>query len=451
MKSYDCAVIGGGPGGCRAARLLAARGKSVCLIEARLLGGTCLNRGCIPVKFLLESARLLHGWERAERFGLAGGPVSADPARMAAGARAVVDRLRAGLARSLETAGVETIFGRAEFAEPGRLRIVREGQGDTVIAAAAVVIAAGSAPAQLPGVPTDGETVLDSDALLERFPSIPRLLVAGGGYIGCEFASLYAALGSRVVVAEAADRILPGEDADVSRALARGMDGNGIEVLCGRALLSAAPGVGLAKAVLGVSGGGEDEREFDRVLVAAGRAPGTRGLGLEAIGLVPVDGFVPVDGRMETAVAGVFAVGDVVPSPMLAHVAEAEATAAAAAVAGGAASAPDYNLVPRTVFSFPEVGAVGLTEAAAEAAGIETGVRKRYFKANAKAVIAGEEDGFAKLVFDRASGKLLGAAVVGAGATESIQTVVPALAAGMTKAAFGNVIRAHPTLAEVWG
>jgi len=450
--SYDCAVIGGGPAGCRAAERLSARGRRVCLIEerAQTLGGTCLNRGCVPVKALLQAAELREKISRSSDFGIVAHADPLEPGKIQAYVRQKVARLRQGLLWGLEKGKVEIVYGRAAFLAPGRARVSLEGGGEREIRSENFVLAPGSVPAVLPGLEPDGEAVFDSDGILENWPGTESVLIVGGGYIGCEFASFFRALGAGVVLVESAPRLLPREDEELSRVLEREFKKRGVEVLAGHRVAGLKRLGGGAEAKILSAGTGAPRRvAAEKVLVCVGRKPRTAGLNLEVLGIGLRDGFIPVEVGMRTAASGVYAAGDAIGAAMLAHAAGREADSAAAALAGESLPPLDYGLVPRAVFSFPQAASLGLTEREARAVGIETETEKKFFKANARAVIAGEEGGLAKLVFARSSGKLLGAGIVGPEACELIHLLAWPLARGLTREEMAGAVYGHPTFSEI--
>ncbi len=439
QTSYDCAVIGGGPAGCRAAERLSARGRRVCLIEERedTLGGTCLNRGCVPVKALLQAAELREKISRSSAFGIAAHADPLEPGKIQAYARQKVARLRQGLLWGLERGKVEIVYGRAFFLAPGRSRVFLEAGGEREIRAENFVLAPGSVPAILPGLEPDGEAVFDSDGLLENWPGTKSVLIVGGGYIGSEFASFFRALGAGVVLVESATRLLPREDEELSRVLEREFKKRGVEVLAGHRVAGLRRlGVGAEAEILPAGTGPGRRVAAEKVLVCVGRKPRTAGLNLEVLGIGLRDGFIPVEAGMRTAASGVYAAGDAIGAAMLAH-------------AGESLPPLDYGLVPRAVFSFPQAASLGLTEREARERGIETETEKKFFKANARAVIAGEEGGLAKLVFARTSGKLLGAGIVGPEACELIHLLAWPLARGLTREEMAGIVYGHPTFSEI--
>jgi dihydrolipoamide dehydrogenase len=443
VESFDLIVIGGGPGGYPAAIRAAQLGASVALVEKDQLGGTCLNRGCIPTKTLIASAELAAHARRGEEMGVRIPEVSPDYPAMAARKDKVVERLRGGVGSLLKANGVKVLTGSASFVSPREV-LVAGPEGETRLGADKVIIATGSAPA-VPGfVPKDGP-VYTSRTLLELTELPESIIVLGGGYIGCEFACLLALLGVKVTVVEMLEDILFLLDRDARSEIKRSMKKMGVEVLTGSPLEDITAGAE------GVSGRtGEKQVEAAAMLVSVGRRPVTDGLKLEAIGLELDDkGFIPVDEGCRTSVPGVFAVGDVNGIIQLAHAATAQGLVAAENACGGR-QLRNESLVPACIFTLPEVGAVGVSEAEAREKGLAVKRAKFPFMACGKALAAGESAGFVKLLADEATGRLLGAQAVGPHATDLIAEAAVAIRAELTAHELGATVHAHPTLAEVW-
>lgn len=451
----DMIIIGGGPGGYVAALRAAQLGARVALIERDRVGGTCLHRGCIPTKALLEVARAVRSLARLGDLGIRVAGWEVDLGQVRRFRDRPVRMLARGVESLLEAAGVEVVRGEARLSAPGRVEVFApEGGAAAVLEAARLVIAAGSLPAPLP-LP-GGEHCWDSDAAV-ALPEVPRrLAVVGGGPVGVEMASVYAALGAEVTVVEFLPRLLPREDADVGEALGRALGRQGIRVLTGtrvtalepaaeggfRLSLAAAPPEG---ATVAAGGGTPAVLEADRVLVAVGRRPAVRGLGLNRLGLP--EGWIQTDDAGRTAVPGVYAVGDVAGRSLLAHAASAQGIAAAEHALGHAPTVR-LDVVPSCTFTRPEVASVGLTEEAARSRGEDVRVGRFPFSANGKASAMGERDGFVKVVAARGSRRLLGVHVFGPDASTLIHEAALALAANLTLADVERTIHAHPTLSE---
>ncbi len=437
-------VLGGGPAGYVAAMRAAQLGAAVTLVEAREVGGTCLNRGCIPTKAMVAGAERLQHARVAAEFGVVVGEVGLDfPAFMARKER-VTTRLRDGVAQLLKGRKVDVVAGRASLASPGRLALDdgRALEGD------AVILATGSEPVRLPVFDWTDPRVMTSDELLAIDHVPPRLAVVGGGVIGCEFASVFTRLGSAVTVVEMMDQLLPGEDKRTGRSLQQAFKKAGIAVV----LKTAVEGVAAAADGLALRLADGREVAADVVLVSVGRRPVSRGMGFEEAGVVIDDrGFVVVDGALRTSLDGVFAAGDVAGPPLLAHWAYHQgAVAAENAVTGGRLEV-EREIVPNCVFSSPEVASFGLTEDRAAAEGRAVEVAHVRFNGNSKAVIEGEDDGYVRIVCEPGGGRVLGASLIGPRVTELVHELALAARAGLTLADVAATIHAHPTLSEAVG
>ena len=437
-------VLGGGPAGYVAAGRAAQLGAAVTLVEAREIGGTCLNRGCIPTKAMVAGAQRLRAAREAGAFGVQTGPVSLDFPAFMARKDAVTAQLRDGVAHLLKARKVEVVAGRATLAGPGRLRLDdgRELAGD------AVILASGSEPVRMGLFDWSDPRLMTSDELL-AIDHVPQsLLIVGGGAIGCEFASVFARLGTAVTVVEMLDQLLPGEDRRVGRTLQQAFKKNGIAVHVKTAVEAAAS----TEAGVTISLAGGRELTAARVLVAVGRKPVSAGMGYAEAGVeIDAHGFVVTDDTCRTTLDGVFAAGDVAGPPLLAHWAYHQGMVAAENAVTGSAIACDRSLVPNCVFSSPEVASCGLTEDAAVAAGVAHEVAQVRFNGNSKAVIEGEPDGFVRLVCEPGGGRLLGASLIGSHVTELVHELALAVHSGLTLADVAATIHAHPTLAEAVG
>jgi dihydrolipoamide dehydrogenase len=437
-------VLGGGPAGYVAAGRAAQLGAEVTLVEAREIGGTCLNRGCIPTKAMVAGAQRLHAAREAGAFGVRTGEVGLDFSAFMARKDAVAAQLRDGVAHLLKARKVEVVAGRAALAGPGRLRLDdgRELAGD------AVILASGSEPVRMGLFDWSDPRLMTSDELLAIDHVPESLLIVGGGVIGCEFASVFARLGTTVTVVEMLDQLLPGEDRRVGRTLQQAFKKNGIAVHVKTAVQAAAS----SAAGVTVSLAGGRELTAARVLVAVGRKPLSAGMGYAEAGVeIDVRGFVVTDETCRTTLDGVFAAGDVAGPPLLAHWAYHQGMIAAENAVTGSAIACDRSLVPNCVFSSPEVASCGLTEHAAAAAGVAHEVAQVRFGGNSKAVIEGEPDGFVRLVCAPGGGRLLGASLIGPHVTELVHELALAVHSGLTLADVAATIHAHPTLAESVG
>jgi dihydrolipoamide dehydrogenase len=437
-------VIGGGPAGDVAALRAAQLGAEVVLVERDLLGGTCVNRGCIPTKALLASSELVAKLGEAEAFGIELGRVGVDWARMLARATQITGRMRRGVEEACARRGVTVLRGDAWLEAPDRVA-VETPDGLEQVHAPTVVLAPGAEPARLPVLDAEHPAVLDSTGALalEELPA--SLAIVGGGVIGCEFASMLAPLGCRVTIVEALPRILATEDRRVSQTMTRLLRHRGVEVLTGVQVVAAEYGDGGVR--LRLSDGGE--RDAERVLVAVGRRPNTVDLGLEEVGVhLDARGFVVVDEQLRTGVGDVYAAGDAIATPALAHLAQAEGASAVESALDGP-RVLDRSLVPACIYTFPEIARVGLTADQARERGHRVVTGTGRLGANGKALALGETDGFCQLVVAEHSDRLLGATLMGPHATDLIHELGLALLHGIGVREIGLMIHAHPTLAEV--
>nr|WP_244406546.1 dihydrolipoyl dehydrogenase [Patulibacter medicamentivorans] len=439
-------VLGAGVGGYTAAFRAADLGLDVVLVHRdETLGGVCLNVGCIPSKALLHAAKVITDAAAASEHGIRFGAPEVDIDELRAWKDGVVGRLTGGLAQMAKQRKVRIVTGEARFTEPHALDV-----GGTDVTFDNVIVAAGSRPIELPGIPHDDHRVIDSTGalLLEDVPE--RLLVIGGGIIGLEMATVYDALGSRVTVIEMADQLIPGADPDLVKPLQKRIAAR-YEAIHLKTKVESVSVVddGLEARFRGFE---EDDvaeaAVFDRVLVAVGRTPNGKGLGLEQIGVTVDDrGFVPVDEQLRTNVPHVFAIGDVVGQPMLAHKASHEAKVAAEVIAGHDV-AFDVRGIPSVAYTEPEVAWVGLTETRAKAEGIEYEAASFPWSASGRALTTGAATGTTKLLLDPGSRRVLGAGIVGANAGELIAEPTFALEMGAEAGDIGLTVHAHPTLSE---
>ena len=444
---FDVVVLGGGPGGYAAALYAGAAGRSVALVEESRVGGTCLHRGCVPAKELLQTAEVLRTVRGAGEFGVTVGEPALDLPTSQVRKQGVVDRLTKGVEGLLKQRGVTTVAGRGTVVDgPGRT--VRVGERD--LTGDALIVATGSSPRSLPGLDFDGTRILSSDHVLTLDAVPARVLVVGGGAIGCEFASMLVDYGSKVTLVEALPRLLAGADEQLGEFVERRFKRRGITVHTG-ATLQGMTGTEELEVVVGTADGATVSLVVDQVVVSVGRAPRTSGIGLEEAGVaLEPSGHVRVDGHLRTSVPGVFAVGDIVPTPQLAHVGFAEAIVAVKTILGEPVEPIDYAKVPWGIYCHPEVAWVGLTEAAAREQGIEIVTSVHRFGGNSRALILGEPDGLMKIVADPA-GTLLGVHIVGPWATELIAEGYLAVNWEATAADVGSLVHAHPTLSELFG
>ena len=445
-------ILGAGPAGYPAAFIAADLGLPVTLIDAAsALGGTCLHRGCIPSKSLLHAARLLADAREAAAIGLDFAPPAIQLEKLRAWKESVTDRLAQGLAHLAKARGVRVVQARAAFASPTQLRLTAPDGTAAAQDFETLLLATGSVPAMPAGFPAGHPHLWDSTAALQLSEIPASLLVVGGGYIGLELGSVYAALGSRVVVVEMTGGLLPGADRDLIVPLAKRLRGIFQDVQLNTRVAGVADDpAGLRVTLENVKTGEAREEIFAKVLVAVGRRPFTDGLDLEKAGIVLTDrGFISVDETGRTANPRVFAAGDVAGNPMLAHKATHEARALVARLAGRAAHA--LAPVPAVVFTDPEIAWVGLTETQAKEQGLEIKVSKFPWAASGRALTLDRADGVTKILADPGTGKLLGVAIAGPGAGDLISEASLALATGASAADLARAIHPHPTLAETLG
>jgi dihydrolipoyl dehydrogenase len=449
-READLVVLGGGPGGYAAAFRAADLGLDTVLVEARgALGGECLHVGCIPSKALLGIAALIHAAAEAESAGVTFGRPSVDIAKLRAFTQRSIDRLAKGLAALAKARGVDIVQGHGRFESDGSIRVSRDDAPPATLRFKRAIVATGSRPATLPGLDA-GPRIWDSTAALALTATPARLLVVGGGYIGLELGSVYAALGSEVTVVELLDGILPGVDRDLATPLARRLGKQFKQILLGTKL-TAVREAGSALVVELAGEGAPQRLEVDQVLVAVGRRPVTDDLGLEHTHAQrDPRGFIVVDAQRRTADPRVFAIGDVAGEPMLAHKAMAEGLVAAEAAAGHPA-AFEPLAIPAVVFTDPEVAWCGLTEADARARGVEVRTAKMPWSASGRAVAMGRTDGLTKLVFEAATGRLLGVGIVGAHAGDLLAEGTLAVEMGAVAGDLAGTIHTHPTLSETLG
>ncbi len=448
-QEFDVVVLGGGPGGYATALYGAAAGLSVGMIEEARVGGTCLHRGCIPAKELLQTAEVFRTVAGAKEFGVDAGQPALDLSVSQQRKQAVVDRLTKGLESVLKGRKVTVFPGTGAVADAAR-RMLRVSDGTEITGKKALVLATGSTPRTLPGFDFDGERIMSSDHVLNLDGVPPRVAVIGGGAIGCEFASFLGDVGSEVTVLEALPQILTGVDKDAADVVVKAFRKRGIKTLVGVKVAGAdADGDGVA--IRYDAGKGEERLAVDLVVVSVGRRPRSDGIGLEDSGVEVDDrGFVVVDGLMRTAVEGVYAVGDLVATPQLAHVGFAEAIVTVKAILGERVVPIDYTKVPWGIYCHPEVAFCGLTEVQAKEAGYDVVTSTHRFMGNGRALIIGESDGLVKVVAER-DGPILGVHIAGPWATELLAEGYLAVNWEALPEEVAAFVHPHPTLSEVFG
>jgi len=447
MERFDVIVIGAGPGGYVAALRAGRLGLKTALVERDpWLGGTCLNRGCVPTKQLLHVAELYHRMGRGEG-GISAGNLRLDPAAVRDEKAQLIERLRKGIAGLEERNGVTVIHGTGRRNAAGRVVVARDSDVSEY-EARDVILAAGSRVA-LPSFVPEHPRVISSDEALDPDTIPERLMILGAGAVGLEFATIYASFGAEVTIAEIEDQVAPGEEPKLVRLLARSFKKNlSVSVLTSTRVGAIEPGDDSVRVTWTDGKGREKADDFDALLVAVGRAPNVEDLGLDAAGVRLEDGLIAVDAMYNTSRPGFRAIGDLVATPWLAHVAHHEALIAVDDIAGLSPRPLEPDRIPFCIYSRPEYARVGLTEAAAAARGVEVKTATFPFSALAKGLIEGRGEGAVKLVADAATGALLGLHIVGPRATELIMEGSMALALEATVEDIAQTIHPHPTLSE---
>jgi dihydrolipoamide dehydrogenase len=441
-SSYDCVVIGSGPGGYVAAVRASQLGMRTAIVERDAIGGRCLNYACIPAKAVLRVADVLSEVREAGAFGVIVGPPAVDFAAVVARRRRVVKTLTGGVSGLMKKNGVDVIAGHGAITDDGNVRIGGNFDGSE-IDATAVILATGSVKRPIPGTRFGGRVIGTEEAWgLEALPA--RMAVVGAGPSGAEIASAYARLGTEILLFEALDRVLPTEDADISKLVERGLAKQGMRIHTGTPVSDVE---GLPGSVRFRYGG--ETAEVDYLVIAAGRGPDVEGLGLAEANVALDDrGLVAVDAALRTSLSGVYAIGDLVAGPALAHKASEEGIIAVEAAAGRDTEPIAYEDIPRATFCTPNVASFGLTEAQARERGHDVTVGKIQYGAVGAGTVYGDRAGLVKIVGERKYGELLGGHVVGAKATELIQELVNVRALEGGYAEVARIVHGHPTLSE---
>jgi dihydrolipoamide dehydrogenase len=453
--SYDLIVLGSGPGGYVAAIRAAQLGLKTAIVERELLGGICLNWGCIPTKALLRSAEIYHYLQHADAYGLSNEKPSFDLAKVVARSRAVSKQLNQGVAHLMKKNKVAVVMGEGTLTAKNKLSVKGADGKATELTAKHIIIATGARARELPFATSDGKRIWTYRHALTP-PEMPtELLVIGSGAIGIEFASFYADLGARVAVVEMLDRIVPVEDAEVSDQLAKSLKKQGLTIHTSAGVESLKADAKGVTAKIKTSDGKSAEHKFSHAIVAVGIVPNTENIGLEPFGIKTTKGHIDTDPYGRTNVAGLWAIGDVTAPPWLAHKAMHEAVTTAEAIARELGNkdvnphATDPKNIPGCTYCRPQVASVGLTEAKAKEAGYTVKVGKFPAIGNGKAIALGEVEGFVKTVFDAKTGELLGAHMIGAEVTELIQGYTVGKTAELLDEDFVQTVFPHPTLSEM--
>jgi dihydrolipoamide dehydrogenase len=448
-KSAQLVIIGAGPAGYTAAFKAAELGLKVTLIgpEANP-GGVCLYRGCIPSKALLHVAKLISESEESAAIGVNFARPKIDLKRIRAWKNEVIEKLTGGLGTQVEKLQLSYIPGTASFKDNKTLLVKTAAGDETEMTFEQAIIASGSRPIMLPGIAAGSSRIIDSSGALELTEVPKSMLVVGGGYIGLELGSVYAALGSKVSVVEMTNGLLPGCDRDLVSVLKRRIDNKFVDILLSTKVVELKEQKNAVTVTLENKQGEQSKKRFDQVLIAIGRRPNSKGLGLENTAIILTDkGFVPVDGQQRTVEAHIFAIGDIAGEPMLAHKAYAEADVAADVAAGGKAVF-DPRAIPAVVFTDPEIAWCGLTETAAREQQIKVKIAKLPWRSNGRTLTLGRDDGITKLIVAAENDRLLGVAVAGPGAGELIAEGVLALEMAALGEDLRKTIHPHPTLSE---
>ena len=444
---YDLVVIGSGPGGYVAAIRASQLGLKVAVIERESLGGICLNWGCIPTKALLKSAQVFEYLNHAADYGLSADNVSYDFGAVIQRSRGVADGMSKGINFLFKKNKIDVLMGTGKLLAAGKVELTKAEGGTETVEAKSIILATGARSRELPALPIDGKKIIGYRQAMV-LPELPkRLVVVGSGAIGVEFAYFYRTMGSEVTVVEYLPRIVPVEDEEVSRQMEKSFRKIGVKVLTS-AEVTAVDTSGAACQVTVKTAKGDQQIECDVVLSAAGVVTNLENLGLEELGIKVEKGRLVVDDFYQTSVPGIYAIGDIVPGPALAHVASAEGIICVEKIAGHHPEPLNYQNIPGCTYASPEIASVGMTEAEAKEQGYDILVGKFPFSASGKASAAGVKDGFVKVIFDKKYGEWLGAHMIGANVTEMIAEVVVARKLETTGHEIIKAVHPHPTMSE---
>jgi len=444
---FDIAIIGSGPGGYVAAIRASQLGKKVAIIERENLGGICLNWGCIPTKALLKSAQVFDYINHSDDYGISIKDAKVDFDGMVKRSRGVADGMSKGIAFLMKKNKIEVINGTGKLAGKGKINVTDDKGKSSTVEADHIILATGARSRELPNIPIDGKNVVGyRDAMV--LPKQPKeMIVIGSGAIGMEFAYFYSTIGTKVTIVEFMDRILPVEDADVSKAMMMNYKKKGIEIMTNSSVEKVESKGGKSTITIKTKKGTET-KECDIVLSAAGVQTNLENLGLEEMGIKHDKGKIVVDDFYKTTAPSVYAIGDIVPGPALAHVASAEGIICVEAICGHHPQALNYGNIPGCTYTHPEVASVGLTEEQAKEKGYELRVGKFPFSASGKASASGHKDGFVKVIFDKKYGEWLGCHMMGEGVTDMIAEAVVARNLETTGMEVLKSVHPHPTMSE---
>ena len=454
--SFDVIIIGAGPGGYVTAIRAAQLGFKTAVVEKAYFGGICNNWGCIPTKALLRSAEVFHLMQHAKDFGLSAEKISFDLQAVVQRSRGVVKRLNDGVGYLFKKNKITVIWGEATLDAPGKLTVKKSSVeapkgalGEGSYQAKHIIVATGARPRVLPGLEPDKKLVWTYFEAMVPDKMPKSLLVVGSGAIGIEFASFFRTMGAEVTVVEVLPQVLPVEDAEISKFAQKAFEKQGIKILTGTKVTKLEKKSDSVVATLDDGKGKPQTIEINRVISAVGVVGNIENLGLEKLGVKTERGCIVIDGYCKTNVPGLYAIGDVAGPPMLAHKAEHEGVVCIEAIKGLHPHAMDKNLIPGCTYCNPQVASVGLTEAKAKEGGREIRVGRFPFVGNGKAIALGEDQGLVKVIFDKKTGQLLGAHMVGAEVTELIQGYVVAMNLETTEEELMHTIFPHPTLSEM--
>ncbi len=447
QKDFDILILGSGPGGYVAAIRAAQLGMKVAIVEKEGLGGICLNWGCIPTKALLKSAEALSIIHEANKFGLHCEGVSIDFSAVIAGSRKVAQEMQGGIGYLMKKNQIAVINGYGKV-KPGKRIEVTDSHGHIkVYAASHIIIATGASPRALQNLPFDGKYVIDYRKAMSLDTQPKHIAIVGAGAIGMEFAYFYHTMGTKVSLIEFAPRLLPNEDEEVSQFIHKKYAKEGMHIYTSSRVLAHKIEEDICKVVVSTPQG-EVEIEADKILCATGVMPNIANIGLEYVGITTLEGKIKVDEYYATNIEGYYAIGDVIPSPALAHVASAEGITCVEVIAGHSPTPIRYDNIPGCTYCYPQVASVGMTETQARTKGIDIAVGKFPFSASGKAKASRHTDGFVKMIFDKKYGEILGAHLVGDNVTEMIAEVVVARQLESTAKHLLKSIHPHPTLSE---
>ena len=446
-KLFDIVVIGGGPGGYTAAIRAAQLGMSTAIIESEKLGGICLNWGCIPTKALLKNAEVLHTFRRSEEWGITFENLRVDFSKIVKRSRGIADRISRGVEYLMKKNKIEYIRGHGNLLGNGAVEIVAKDRTVEKVTGKHVILATGAHPRSIPGVSIDWKRIITSTEAMNLSEQPDSMIIVGAGAIGIEFAYFYNSLGTKVTVVEMMPGILPVEDRELTKLLEGSLRKQGIDILTDARVEDARAHADKVQVTVTTSEG-KKELKADIVLAAIGVQGNVEGMGLEQVGVTVEKSQITVDKDYRTNVPGIYAIGDVIGPPWLAHVASAEGIHCVEAIAGKDPAPLDYSCIPGCTYCQPQIASIGLTEEKARADGHELRIGRFPFRPLGKAVAIGETEGMVKLIFDATYGELLGAHIMGSEATEMIAELAVAKRLETTGQELFHTIHAHPTLSE---